>query len=374
MQRIICLLFIVVTLGACVSNNNKSFTIRGEIKNAPATPVYLELVAFNNTPPQVIDSVTMKDGTFSFKGKTPEESLLQIRFPAFQEVPLLLVVNDKNNIALSGQWGVTSSYRYEGSPASERLRNFIDSLTVIQFQLMTDTATSGLSDSLLALKEMERVQRIKSFKDYTIKTTQTDVSPVVSLFAASMSMGDNPAGNEILLNGLQKRFPKHAGVAMVVGAYREAVKEEPQQAQEKPVVAGKPAPDFTLPDKDGKSISLSSLRGKYVLIDFWASWCGPCRAENPNVVAAYQRYKNKNFTVLGVSLDKNKADWLKAVSEDKLEWQQVSDLKFWETPLVKLYGFEGIPYNVLIDPKGIVIADNLRGEELIKKLGEVLKK
>ena len=133
------------------------------------------------------------------------------------------------------------------------------------------------------------------------------------------------------------------------------------------------APDFTLPDPNGKMISLKSFRGKYVLVDFWASWCGPCRQENPTVVAAFNRFKDKNFTVLGVSLDDNKAKWLKAIQDDKLAWTHVSDLKQWESIVVSLYQFQGIPYNVLIDPDGKIIASELRGDDLEKMLASVLK-
>jgi len=362
-------------LYSCSPINSREFTIRGELTSAPNTLVYLELIAFDNTPPQIIDSITMKDGKFELKGKTGEESLLQIRFPQVEKSPLFFLVNDKNNIEFKGDWLKARSAQFQNSPASERLRIFVDSLTAMQMDFMAyDTITPSLTDSVVQARETLLAQKLKEFKDYTLKTASTESSPVISLFAASINTGGaSMEENEKLYNGLQKRFPKHAGVTMVVTQYRDMIKNNQQQSVTKPIQAGKPAPEIALPDTEGNLFTLSSLRGKYVLIDFWASWCGPCRDENPNVAAAYLRYKDKNFTVLGVSLDKNKADWLQAIQEDKLTWQHVSDLKFWETPMVQLYGFNGIPYNVLIDPQGIVIADNLRGDDLIKKLEQVLK-
>jgi peroxiredoxin len=140
------------------------------------------------------------------------------------------------------------------------------------------------------------------------------------------------------------------------------------------VSIGKIAPAFSAPDTAGKIVNLSDYRGKYVLIDFWASWCGPCREENPIVVKAWYKYKDKNFDILSVSLDEAsmRNAWLKAIHVDKLSWQQISNLKGWEEPIAKLYMVGSIPQNFLLDPKGKIIAANLRGEDLNKKLAELL--
>src|SRR4029079_3103470 len=215
--------------------------------------------------------------------------------------------------------------------------------------------------------------RYKSFLTQYIDTT---ASPVIALFALSYSEDIAMDTVKTLVAALTKKFPKNSSVTEVarqLEQYTVAQNQPQPQAPPGQVTEGQMAPNFTLPDIDGKPCALSSLRGKYVLLDFWASWCGPCRKENPNVVAMYKQFKDKNFTVLGVSLDSDKKLWLSAIKDDGLVWKQVSDLKFWNNAAAALYNVDAIPYNVLIDPKGMVVGTSLHGVDLRNKLNELLK-
>jgi len=167
------------------------------------------------------------------------------------------------------------------------------------------------------------------------------------------------------------RFKNDGNLAGFASRVQEAISE--QNPYSNFPLLNQPAPDLTMQTPDGKTMKISDFRGKYLLIDFWASWCMPCREENPNVVAMYNKYKDKNFTILGISLDKDKTAWTRAIEHDGLVWNQMSDLKQWGSAAVRTYQFNSIPFNVLIDPSGKIIADNLRGDELDQKLAEVLK-
>lgn len=140
----------------------------------------------------------------------------------------------------------------------------------------------------------------------------------------------------------------------------------------KAVAVGEVAPEIALPNPDGEIVKLSSLRGKYVLVDFWAYWCGPCRRENPNIVKAYQKYKDKGFEIYGVSLDRNREDWLKAIADDGLHWTQVSDLKYFQSEAARTYNINAIPFSILVDPNGVIVGKNLRDKALHEKLEALL--
>ncbi len=178
-----------------------------------------------------------------------------------------------------------------------------------------------------------------------------------------------------IMTNKDKQFSPEVANAIIQQRFQEIQKKNAEESagDEGGVAIGKTIPDFEQTDVDGKMINIQSYRGKYVLVDFWASWCGPCRGENPNVVNAYNRFKDKNFTVLGVSLDKSKEPWIQAINKDGLVWKHVSDLQGWSNSVAQKFGITSIPQNYLIDPNGIVIGKNLRGAALEAKLESILK-
>ena len=183
---------IAISATACESNGSKNFTVSGEVKNAPATVVYLEQISFDNMPPQVLDSITLNAGKFSLKGKAAEESLLQLRFPQIENSPLFFVINDKSDITIAADWTDIRKLSYKGSPASERLREFVDSLSATQQKVGTmqyELQNVIQGDSLRNVKQTEMTNMVTAFKTYVKKVAMEDKSPMVSMFATSINTG-----------------------------------------------------------------------------------------------------------------------------------------------------------------------------------------
>ncbi len=376
------LFFIVVAifLVSCNGTEKKGqFAVKGELKNAPDQKVFLEQISFTQEPPQVLDTQEIKKGSFEVKAVAAEEGLYRLRF---EKNAGYIFINDKKDIQFEANANDSTlqSTRFN-TPANASLTKFIILLDSIHTMLITEDRNvqeieKQNNDNLMQMAKEQFLATNNWYKKFLYNYIDTTESPIIALFALSYSQEIGMDSVKSLLNSLTKKFPKNNSVADIKKQFEQYIAEQSQsQSQPQPgqVKEGQIAPDFTLPDVEGKPFTLSSLRGKYVLLDFWASWCGPCREENPNVVATYKQFKDKNFTVLGVSLDQEKKNWLSAIKEDGLVWKQVSDLKFWNSEAAALYGVEAIPYNVLIDPAGKVIGTSLRGSDLSNKLSEVLK-
>ncbi len=270
-----------------------------------------------------------------------------------------------------------NAVRYS-TPANRQLTDFILQLITRSgdmqaLQSRIDSLQQGGNDSLMKVNRERLMEMNKKFLADSDRYSDTCKDPVLSIFAAGNMPESDPAQISRKLQTLKKRFPRHNGIAEMVKTFEANLNRQGKPAPSNFPGVGDLAPDITMNDTEGKPFSLSQLRGKYVLVDFWASWCGPCRGENPNVVAAYRKYKDKNFTVLGVSLDEDKSKWLEAIQEDGLIWKQISDLRGWNCAAVAQYGFDGIPYNVLLDPEGRILAQELREQALDAFLAKTLK-
>lgn len=381
-------------IASCGSKSGSSLEVTVAYTNADQLPgrsgaepikVILQEVAYGSESPIMVDSATItnKDGEIVLEGSTGTEGIYEL---VVENGPVVLLINDASDIDVTIDLAKRDNYyTVSGSNASKELKTFIESYSSktapvnMAFKELDSLKQLMASDSVLLAATNRKNDAVKELNTFLESFISKSSNPAVSMFALGMSSRSVPASEfETLLQATVNKFPDYKTLAKLKENYDTqkaqslALQKKNEEKGEDSWV-GKPAPDLTMPSTTGKPISISSFKGKYVLVDFWASWCGPCRQENPAVLKAYEAYKNKNFTVLGVSLDKSKEAWLKAIQDDKLTWEHMSDLQYWDSKAVETYKFRGIPFNVLIDPTGMVIAEGLRGFDLEKKLAEVLK-
>jgi peroxiredoxin len=358
------LIFVMVVMVACSSE--KHYTITGHIRGADNTTFLLQKRETGKTV--IMDSAICKRGYFKMKGGA-------VDYPQMVQ----LVAKEKNSgtsfyienseISLAGSLDSLFDAKITGSKTQDEYQSFIDSnkpLSVRYSKTYTDYQAAMQSGNTLRIAEMEKEagtiqnEMISLQKSFVRNNPGSYVAPSI-LYSLSYNMDA-----EEIESYLMAMDTNVAKIPLIKN-----LKERVEVM--KTVVVGKKAPDFKSDDVNGNPVSLYSKIGpKLLLLDFWAAWCGPCRKENPNLVKVYNEYKKRGFDVFGVSLDSKKEEWIKAISEDNLQWTQVSDLLRGNNAAAKLYAVNVIPSNFLLDDKGIIIARNLTGVELYNKVKEIL--
>lgn len=366
-MRFLTILGLLIGMAGCSQPSEQGVKLSGNLEQFPAGGfAYVEFIGANGVQP--FDTLEVSsDGDFEEYLTIDEPAFFRLNFNGRQIITLILT-GEEEHVVVNAHGNDPQGFSEVSGSYDTEYKNQIDAMMqtyrqqVQGFQQAQRQARANNDAQAFQTSQMQMMNLAKQ-TEAELKDLIREASPSLASFYGLQMIDatQNFAFIDSIATELQAEMPENFHVESLIS----------QVSTKRNLAIGKMAPEIALENPDGEVIKLSSLRGKYVLIDFWAAWCRPCRAENPNVVRVYNEYGGENFEILGVSLDKTREKWLGAIAQDGLPWLHVSDLKFWRSEAAQDYQVSAIPATFLIDPDGKIIAKNLRGASLEAKLKEI---